>query len=553
MKSVIVSFSFLFLFNLQTVLSQWSDDTKINLPICTDTSSQFSPQIITDGGDGAIIFWTDSRNSMGIYAQKIDSSGFAKWETNGIPIPPGNQLDYQVIPDSEGGAFIAWIEFSDSSIHVQHINSSGLTLWDTNGILVRNKETPLENPKLISDGKKGIIVLWEDNKSNLAGITGIYVQRINPQGTLMWDINGVAVCTSPYPEPLQTFPIIIPDSNGGAIIGYREGGFLSIQRVDESGNILWENGQHLCLNLGYAATMTLESIVSINDNEFVAVWNSLKYPSTIFEKTFTDIYAQKFDKTGNILWNEKGIPICTADGSQNETQAIFDNDSSVVITWTDKRNVFPNVFCQKLDRSGNIYWSQNGIYVGSHISYKPKIALSKESFIIIWISSNLSLDIYAQQLSRNGSCSYPSGGTAICNADGTQNNASLISASNENTIVVWEDSRNNPDIYAQNIRYVPTGIMNDFPHQPNTFILFQNYPNPFNPTTVISYQLPVNSKVTLKVYDILGREITTIVNEEKSAGSYEVEFYAANLPSGVYFYILEAGSKIFTKKLLLLK
>lgn len=85
------------------------------------------------------------------------------------------------------------------------------------------------------------------------------------------------------------------------------------------------------------------------------------------------------------------------------------------------------------------------------------------------------------------------------------------------------------------------------------FVLEQNYPNPFNPTTVISYQLPVSSDVTLKVYNILGNEIVTLVDEYKTAGSYEVKFDAATLPSGVYFYKIQTGSLTDTKKMLLIK
>lgn len=92
---------------------------------------------------------------------------------------------------------------------------------------------------------------------------------------------------------------------------------------------------------------------------------------------------------------------------------------------------------------------------------------------------------------------------------------------------------------------------------PTEFILEQNYSNPFNPSTVISYRLPVTSTVTLKVYDILGNEIATLVNEEKPAGEYEVEFNASsdirNLVSGIYFYQLRAGDFVQTKKMILLR
>ena len=83
--------------------------------------------------------------------------------------------------------------------------------------------------------------------------------------------------------------------------------------------------------------------------------------------------------------------------------------------------------------------------------------------------------------------------------------------------------------------------------------LSQNYPNPFNPTTKIKYEIPGRSFVVLKIFDVLGNDIITLVNEEKLVGSYEVEFSASSLPSGVYFYQLHAGNFIETKKMVLLR
>ena len=88
---------------------------------------------------------------------------------------------------------------------------------------------------------------------------------------------------------------------------------------------------------------------------------------------------------------------------------------------------------------------------------------------------------------------------------------------------------------------------------PKEYGLSQNYPNPFNPSTNISFSLPSRSFVLLKVFDVLGREITTIVSEELSAGNYSRQWNASNLPSGVYFYRLQAGEFVQTKKLMILK
>ena len=89
--------------------------------------------------------------------------------------------------------------------------------------------------------------------------------------------------------------------------------------------------------------------------------------------------------------------------------------------------------------------------------------------------------------------------------------------------------------------------------QPYEFSLRQNYPNPFNPTTEIRYQISEVSRVTLKVFDVLGREVATLVNEAKAPGKYEIQFDASNLSSGVYYYQLRAGSFVATKKMLLIR
>jgi hypothetical protein len=88
---------------------------------------------------------------------------------------------------------------------------------------------------------------------------------------------------------------------------------------------------------------------------------------------------------------------------------------------------------------------------------------------------------------------------------------------------------------------------------PSVFLLNQNYPNPFNPSTTISYQLPTDGLVTLKVYDVLGKEVTTLVNEQKQAGNHSVKFNAVNLTSGTYIYKISTGSFVQNKKMNLMK
>ena len=88
---------------------------------------------------------------------------------------------------------------------------------------------------------------------------------------------------------------------------------------------------------------------------------------------------------------------------------------------------------------------------------------------------------------------------------------------------------------------------------PNEYTLYRNYPNPFNSTTTISYQIPKAGLVTLKIYNALGKEVATAVEEFKPAGRYEFEFDGSALPSGVYFYRIVAGNYTSVKKMILLK
>lgn len=102
------------------------------------------------------------------------------------------------------------------------------------------------------------------------------------------------------------------------------------------------------------------------------------------------------------------------------------------------------------------------------------------------------------------------------------------------------------------VRVVPSTSVKE-PEAPHAFRLFQNYPNPFNPTTTIRYSLAATSRVALRVYDVVGKEIATLVNDVKPAGTHSVQFQASNFPSGIYFYELNVDNIVLAKKMLLIR
>ena len=108
------------------------------------------------------------------------------------------------------------------------------------------------------------------------------------------------------------------------------------------------------------------------------------------------------------------------------------------------------------------------------------------------------------------------------------------------------------NVYFDNFSWTPSDV-NEGSNIPEIYSLEQNYPNPFNPSTSIQFRIPENSFVSLKIYNVLGKEVITLLNEEKNAGTYDVNFNATNLASGVYFYKLEASNFVQTKKMMLMK
>ncbi|MCC6253484.1 MAG: T9SS type A sorting domain-containing protein [Ignavibacteriaceae bacterium] len=125
----------------------------------------------------------------------------------------------------------------------------------------------------------------------------------------------------------------------------------------------------------------------------------------------------------------------------------------------------------------------------------------------------------------------------------------------QNNSLMWAGGipNNNGWFMPGNLTVTPATDLKYEEEIPFQYQLSQNFPNPFNPVTRIRYSIPQSSFVTLKVYNILGKEISTLVNEEKSVGNYEVDFEGGNLTSGIYFYKIESGSFTDTKKFILLK
>ena len=353
--------------------------------ISEESEDQVAPRICSDGSGGAIITWEDYRNDNGdIFAQSVYSDGNIKWTANGIPIcmTEGNQQVPQICSDNAGGAIITWTDFNRSSpdynIYIQGVNSTGDIKWDINGTVICNSSDSQWFPQICSDESGGAIITWEDYRN---GNADIFAQKIDSIGDIKWVINGIPVCTS---DGEQKNPHICSDGSGGAIIAWEDNRSNSsydiyAQRIDPNGNILWiPNGTEVCVS-----NNNQEGAQLCNDGSGGAVitWTDLKSDSS------EDIYSQKISSTGDTQWAINGIAICIASNKQWHPQICSDESGGVIITWEDLRNGLFDIYAQTIDPSGNIGWIANGIPICTafHNQYFPQICSDgSDGAIITW-------------------------------------------------------------------------------------------------------------------------------------------------------------------------
>jgi len=145
-------------------------------------------------------------------------------------------------------------------------------------------------------------------------------------------------------------------------------------------------------------------------------------------------------------------------------------------------------------------------------------------------------------------------GTVVAVNNSTGNNPFTLTAPGPGIYTVNAGFKNpNPRRWDSVMVNISITDIGENPSNPTEYKLYDNYPNPFNPSTILRYSIPEASFTTIKIYDALGNEVSSLVNETKTAGTYEVEFNATNLSSGIYYYTLQAGSFNQTKKMILIK
>jgi hypothetical protein len=278
-----------------------------------------------------------------------------------------------------------------------------------------------------------------------------------------------------------------------------------------------------------------------------------------------NILAKRIDSNGVSLWDTAGIVASTLSNVVSVPHPTSDLASGVIISW----KYGADVYSQRVDSIGVVQWGPDGIVVCDFPASKwPGVPVTDGTggAIIYWSDFRFSSagnpnDWFAQRISSTGVVMWDSNGVPISLRDGEQGRGGIISDGFGGAILAWEDIGIGWwDVYAQNVHgdgtLGPVGVEEsneEYRTRNIEFRLMQNQPNPFSKFTAIRYQLRAPAQTSLKIYDVSGRLVETLVEEGQEPGVYHVKWDGSNQASGIYYYQLQSGEFQTSRKVILLR
>jgi hypothetical protein len=522
--------------------------------------------IVKDGN--FVICWEDERSGDGdIYIQRFKSNAKQGKNTKVNDDVGVNQSNPKISVSSDGKFVVTWDDKrngeSNIDIYYQLYNASAEKV--ENNTIAHNDTTKFfqtySDVSFLNDSI--FVICWEDHRNGLND-PDIYFQSFVFNGKVIGSNTRVNDEQAGF---FQLTPRIDSFIDGSFIICWsdnRNGSFgydIFAQRYDPSGV---PNGVNFRVNDDIYNDQQSFPSVGVSQNGFhTMVWTdtrSYRY----------DIYAQRYDSLKNKLNNN--FVINDDDNYVHEYPDIgYASDGSFVICWEDGRsNDNLDIYAQRFNNNRNKLgdnFKVNDDQSNASQRY-PQISVASDgSFVICWEdgrNGTYNPDIYAQCYDRDGK---PVKKNIRVNSDQTlraQTEPNVDMDDNKNMYFVWRDNRISGqgfDIFAKIISwdiFTEVSEKEILENIPTEFVLYQNYPNPFNSETTIKYKIPLEEYVNLKICDIFGVIIKTIVDERQHPGIYSIQWNGMNgnnvpVSSGIYFVNLNVGKHKMTKKIILLK
>ena len=561
--------------------AQWNPNTSVNTLVSDETGEQ-SVQKLALCSDGSTYYsWFDNRGgSYAVYLQKLDVNGNAQFTPGGILISSNPQnsslVDWDMIADNNNNCILTFTDIrSGGTINpfAYMISSAGVQMWGSNGITLSDSVNSFQpNPKVVQTSDGNYVFFWRIG----SGPQKLALQKLNSAGVKQWGASPI-IWTSGTTENYD-WPAIVPSDNGSVIVmfsGYT-GSFISpanyriySQKVSSAGTRVWNGTQDTVYSLGRISGFYTPRLFSDGNNGAVYCWHDDRNSVNL-----TTGYIQRKNSAGAVQFPVNGTAVSgnTTNNHFSPVAAYMSATGETYVAWQEANSGQTQwgFYSQKINSTGVRQWG-DGIAIQSLGTDQVGVytVMTRDTSAIICFNqsapSNTNL-IKAAKLGPSGAYHWPGNILTASSISSSKIRInSVINQTNGNSVLCWQDKRlDGGGIYAQNIKFDGTfgpltGVTTISNNIPGRFELRQNYPNPFNPVTKIRYSIEASSDVKITVYDILGNKIEQIVNNFHNAGTYETEFNASQIASGIYIYKISVetadGGKLFseTKKMILIK
>ena len=530
-------------------------------------SGSYPTAIALNNGRVACV-WQDNR-ANGLWYQIVQNAGQIERAINGTALftdsagtTCGGPTCFKSCADGSGGFFTVWQQECDDQYqcYLAHVNSAGDLVTPVSGSFIYGMGNTTVLRQCLGcapDGSGGCFVSWTDWNTSV----GVLVQRVAADGSTIW------------PQPVSLANVqdqvqiqgTVSDSDGTAFVLWTAYAYashttslhlakiLSNSAVPQNGRVC--DAQVSVYGLGLAAD---------GEGGAFIVWTDYRAGGN---SSHGQIFAQHFTPDGLEAWGHNGVAVIEDTVAANCAMTL-NSSGNLFVSWGEEHSsggsLAWDLYVQKMSPLGQRMWADDGVVVsnGPEDQYDDVLLPDANNGVfLVWEdgSDTPSCRIAATHLDANGNPTgdnywEPSRGGSLIDPTADQQRTPSIASDGAGGFVAFFTQGNalGCDITAQHISDV---LRADHPSapEPRVYALSQNYPNPFNPTTQISFALPKAGKTTLKVYDLLGREVTTLMDRVMPAGNHTATFDASHLASGIYFYRIESGVFRATKKMMLLK
>jgi hypothetical protein len=441
---------------------------------------------------------------------------------------------------------VVWFDYRDGisngEIYYKSSTDSGVS-WGEDTRLTNNYAESRYPSVAVSSSVMHIV--WQDTRD---GNTEIYYKHSTDEGVSWGEdtrlTNNTAWSWEPSVAVSGLFVNVVWDD-------YRDGNFEIYYKRSLDGGVSWGADIRLTNNPAWSGF----SSVAVSGSVVHVVWYDERDGNY-------EIYYKRSTDSG-VSWGTDTRQ--TNNSASSELPSVTVSGLFVHVVWRDKRDGNYEIYYKRSSDGGISWGTDTRLTNNTANSYNPSVAVSgfpPGSVIhVVWFDErDGNAEIYYKR-STDAGVSWGTD-TRLTNNPAASGSPS-VAVSGSAVHVVWRDERDGNDeiYYKRNPTGNTIGIKNITSEIPSSYSLEQNYPNPFNPITKIKFDIPDrfpirafgNDNVVLKVFDILGKEIATLVNESLKPGTYEVTFDASMLTSGIYFYKLETVNYSETKKMILIR